>query len=81
MSMMGSFILNMCGKSGNSFIADYYMQALDSKRSAVQCYVVPETNLLSIKQICKAIGALNPGLAIIIVVHISIVLCTESKSE
>ena len=32
-------------------------------------YVVPETNLLSIKQMCKAIGALNLGLAIIIVVH------------
>ena len=30
MSMMGSFILNMCGKSGNSFIADYYMHAFDS---------------------------------------------------
>ena len=30
MSMMGSFILNMCGKCGNSFIADYYMHAFDS---------------------------------------------------
>ena len=36
---------------------------------AVQCYVVPETNLLSIKQMCHAIGALNPGLDIIIGVH------------